>query len=183
MKRFIKNLENQYIGILLLIVGVLMLIFPEQIASVAPYILGGGLIVRGIAVVILAMRYRDTSKGPGMVVLYCVLGLVIMLHGGDSVGIIGVIWAVFSLAEVSTDINEMWKSKHYSAFHIITAVISIALAIMLIIDPFEHFATHVRILGLEIIASCFSRGLDLFRSEKKNNDTDRTADDQKGTEA
>ena len=37
MKRFIKNLENRYIGILILIVGVLMLIFPEQIAKAFPY--------------------------------------------------------------------------------------------------------------------------------------------------
>lgn len=181
MKRFIKNLENYYIGILILIIGVLMLIFPEQIALVAPYFLGGGLIVRGIAVVFLAVRYKDASKGPGMAVLYCILGLVIMLLGSDAVGIIGVIWAVFSLEEVSTDIDEMWQNKRFPVIHIITAVISVVLAVMLIIDPFEHFTVHVMILGLEIIVSCSSRGVDLIRSGMKKK-SEPVADDRKGTE-
>ena len=179
MKRFIKNLENNYIGVLILIVGVLMLIFPEQIAVVSPFFLGGGLILRGIAVVFLAVRYKDNSNEPGMAVLYCVLGSVIVILGSDAIGIIGIIWAVFSLAEVSTDINEMWKSKRCSVVHIITAVISVVLAVMLIIDPFEHFTVHVRILGLEIISSCFSKGVDAIKSGmKKRNDADVPEDQQ-----
>ena len=47
MKRFIMNLENRYIGLLILVVGVLMLIFPVNMATVFPYMLGAGLILRG----------------------------------------------------------------------------------------------------------------------------------------
>lgn len=175
MKRFIKNLENKYLGILILTVGVLMLIFPQQVSAVFPYFLGGGLILRGIAAVFIALRYKDGSKGPGMAVVYCVLGTVIMILGSEAVGIIGVIWAVFSLEEVSTDFNEMWKNKRFSAFHIITAIVSVVLAVMLIIDPFEHFTVHVSVLGLEIIFSCLSKGVDAVRSVlKKSGDKDLT---------
>lgn len=174
MKRLIKNLENQYIGALILFFGVLMLIFPEQMALAAPYMLGGGLILRGIAVIILSFRYKETSNGPGKAVLYFVLGLIFMILSADSVGIIGVIWAVFTLEEVSLEINEMWKDKHLSVIHIITAVISVALAVMLILDPFEHFVTHVRILGLEIVASCLSRVVDMTRSLVKNRNSEET---------
>lgn len=172
MKRFIKNLENQYVGILILIIGILMLIFPDHLVKAFPWALGGGLILRGIAVLILAIRYKETSKGPGKMIVYVVLGLVIMILRNDAIGIIGVIWAVFSLEEVSADINEMWKDKHISVFHIITAIISVALAVMLIVDPFKHFVTHVRVLGLEIVASCLARCVDMIRSGINKNDKD-----------
>ena len=69
---------------------------------------------------------------------------------------------------MSGDVNEMWSNKRRPILHVITAVISVALAVMLIIDPFKHFVTHVMILGLEIISSCFARLVDTLRSGVKN---------------
>jgi hypothetical protein len=36
-------------------------------------------------------------------------------------------------------------------------IISVVLAAMLMMDPFEHFNMHVRVLGLEIISTVFIR--------------------------
>jgi len=168
MKHFIMNLENRNVGILISIVGVLMVIFPQALAELFPYMLGAGLMIRGAAVIFLTAKYKERSNGPGKVILYWVLGLVIMILGSSAVGIIGVIWAVFSLEEVSGDVNEMWRNKRWPIIHIITAVISVVLAVMLIIDPFKHFVTHVMILGLEIISSCFARLVDSVRSGVKS---------------
>jgi hypothetical protein len=39
----------------------------------------------------------------------------------------------------------------------IASAITVAFAVMLLFAPFEHFAFHVRILGLEILSSVFVR--------------------------
>jgi uncharacterized membrane protein HdeD (DUF308 family) len=167
MKQFIRNLEEEYLVIVFLIVGILLILFPAHSARIAPYLLGGSLVLRGSSVVILSFHYKEKSKGPGGMVLYCATGLTFIILGNQAIGIIGVIWAVYSLMEVSEEIDEMWKEGHYSVLHLVLAVISIALAVMLMVDPFEHFATHIRILGLEIITSCLARGVDTVRARIK----------------
>ena len=77
------------------------------------------------------------------------------------------IWAVLVLVEVSEEINAMWRKKHYSVFHLVLALISVLLAVMLMVNPFEHFITHVRVLGLEVVSSCFARSLDMLRGRKR----------------
>ena len=171
MKRFIRSLENDFISLVCLAVGILMTIFPVHFSIAFPWVLGGALVLRGAAVVILAMRYKDAEHGPGYVVLYCVMGATIMILGTDATGIIGVIWAVFTLVEVSTELDEMWREKQFSFVYLIPAIVSVVLAVGLMVDPFEHFVTHVRVLGLEIISSCFGRGVDIVK-EKRN---DRSA--------
>ena len=154
-------------GLLILTIGVLMLIFPEQLAKAFPYLLGAGLIVRGAVIVFLALKYKEETTTPGKIIPYWAMGLITMILGAGATGIIGVIWAVFSLEEVSDEINEMWKHRHFSVLHLITAIISVGLAVTLIINPFEHFVTHVRVLGLEIIFLFLSRAYDTFKARKK----------------
>ena len=164
MKQFIRNLEKEYTVIVFLAVGILMILFPEHFARIFPYLLGGALVLRGISVVVLSFHYKEKDQGPGKMILYCVTGLTIMIRASQATGIIGVIWAVYSLVEVSGEIDEMWREGHYSVLHLVPAVISVALAVMLMVDPFEHFVTHIRILGLEIITSCLARGVDTIRA-------------------
>ena len=95
------------------------------------------------------------------------MGLTIMIRRSEATGIIGVIWAVLVLVEVSEEINAMWREKHCSVFHLVLALISVMLAVMLMVNPFEHFITHVRVLGLEVVSSCFARSMDMLRGRKK----------------
>ncbi len=163
MKQFIRNLESDYLAMAVLAVGILMVIFPGHLAKAFPWVLGIVLILRGISVIILAFRYRDGEHEPGRAILYSVMGLTILIRRSEAIGIIGVIWAVIALMEVSEELNAMWRKNHYSAVHLILAVISVALAVTLMVDPFKHFITHVRVLGLEIVSSCIARRLDLRR--------------------
>lgn len=163
MKQFIRNLEKEYLAFAFLVVGILLILFPGHSAGLFPWVLGGALFLRGISVLVLSLHYRDGERGPGKMILYCVTGLTIMICSSAAVGIIGVIWAVYSLVEVSDEIDKMWREGHWSALHLIPAVISIVLAVMLMVDPFEHFVTHVRILGLEIVSSCLARAVDMIK--------------------
>lgn len=61
-----------------------------------------------------------------------------------------------SLYETVEEITESYIHKSYSVIGIISSVISIALAVLLLFNPFEHFSFHVRILGLGMIASVIS---------------------------
>ena len=168
MRRFIINLEKDYLAFVFLAVGILLVAFPEQFSKISPYVLGIALILQGIAVVILAFRFKDPFQGPGKAVIYFVMGLTIMMLGSGALGIIGVIWAVFALIEVSKEIDRMWKEKKFSAVCLISSVISIGLAALLMTDPFKHFVVHVRILGLEIITSCIARRADSIRNSAED---------------
>ena len=168
MKKFVKNLESRYLLILLFLFGILLVIFPDFFYRAFPWMLGIELIIHGLTVIYLSVKYREESKGPGRAVPYIVMGVGTIILGSDATGIIGVIWAVFTLNEVSEDINLMWKEKHISVITTVTAVISVVLAVMLMIDPFEHFVFHIRILGLEVIFSCLSRYVEFIKSFDKS---------------
>lgn len=164
MKKFIRNLENSYIALAILIFGILLVIMPTQFVHVLPWLMGFALILRGISVIVLIFHFKDKTFGPGAVIYNFVMGITIIVIGGDSINIIGVIWAVYSLIEACKEISEMWREKKYPVIKLINSVISIALAVMLITNPFEHFTTHVVILGIEIISSCFARSFDIMKS-------------------
>ena len=95
------------------------------------------------------------------------IGAVLLFLKGDSISIIGVVWAMLSLYESAQEIDEFREAKKVRVISIISIVISIGLAVLLMVNPFAHFYTHVRILGLEIIASAFIRGKNVRESKKE----------------
>ena len=84
-------------------------------------------------------------------------GAVILIMKENSISVLGIIWAMLSLQKVAEEIDECHKTKTASPVNVISIIISIVLAAMLMIDPFKHFNTHIRILGLEILISAFIR--------------------------
>ena len=165
MKKQIRNLEKEYLVIALLVIGFLLIIFPAKFSIAFPWVLGVVLMLRGLSVIILALHYKDPEHTPGRAIVYITLGLTVMILGSRAVGIIGVIWAVLSLMETAEEIDEIWKEGHYSIICVISCIISVALAILLMTDPFKHFAAHVRILGLEILASVVARRAAIIRGK------------------
>ena len=163
MANFIRNLENKYLGLVILIVGILMVLFPDLFSHILVWALGFIMILRGILVVVLPLCSEEPEHGPGKVVLYCVMGIMILILGREAISIIGVMWAIFTLMEVSDEIDEMWKEKHWHAYKLFFGAVSISLAVTLMLDPFEHFAVHVRVLGLVIVSSSFAKYLEMIR--------------------
>ena len=82
---------------------------------------------------------------------------MVLLLREQSLGVIGVIWAMLSLEETAEEINEYYHTRQFSLGRLIWLVITVVLAILLMHDPFEHFVFHMRILGLEMIATAFVR--------------------------
>ena len=165
MRDYIINLSNKNISIMILIVGILMVLFPENLSHVFIWALGGAMILRGILVMILCLYYKEDDHGPGKVLLYVVMGLMIMYLKAESINIIGVMWAIFSLKEVSEEIDQMWKEKHVHIFCLLSSVVTVSLAIMLMMDPFDHFSTHVKVLGLMIISTTLAKTAGLIKKK------------------
>lgn len=63
------------------------------------------------------------------------------------------------------EINEYRRTQNIRLIRIIPVVISIVLAVLLMINPFGHFVTHIRILGLEMIAMSFVKGKTQIRKK------------------
>ncbi len=164
MKRLIRDLENEYIVIIIFAFGALLALFPALFTKAVPWALGIAMTLRGILVIMLALYFKDEAHKPGRALLYLVMGITIIILGSQSLKIIGVIWAVFTLEELSDEISEKWAEKEFSPIFIGTVIISVILSVTLITHPYEHFSLHVRSLGMQIMSSCLIRGLDVLKT-------------------
>ena len=154
----ILDLDNGMQLLLFGLVGLLLIIAPEQLSPAIPYLLGVAMALYGFASLVHCLQYRDDTAQPGFDAIYVILGIAILLNKENALGAIGSIWGMFTLIEVAEEANEGYHLRaKFSPVRLILAVISTALAIMLMFDPFEHFALHVRILGIEMILSVLVR--------------------------
>ena len=157
MKSLFSNLKkgNQiYIFVLL---GIIFLLFPGKIAEFAPYIAGGTLIVYFVVNIIMEIRFPESRISLGDAVVRGVLGIILLLETEQAIAILGIVWAVLSLNDVAKEINDFYRTKNFRIIGAISIIITIILSALLMLDPFEHFAFHVRILGIEMITETFIR--------------------------
>ncbi|MCR5747909.1 MAG: DUF308 domain-containing protein [Lachnospiraceae bacterium] len=148
------------------IIGIILILFPEPLTVLCPYIIGYALIIYGVMNTYISIKHPDSDTRMGDAIIKGILGLVILVQEDKSISTIGVIWAMQSLAEVAEEIEEFRKEHKVRKLNLIVIIISTVLAVMLIMDPFEHFTVHVAILGIEMIASAF------ILSHKKKQDVD-----------
>ena len=165
MKKIIVGLEKDRQVYMFVVLGIILILFPDHVGSAAPYLLGIACLVYGVLSVVISLKYPESSPNLGSGVIRIVAGAILLFQKANSIQIIGVIWAMNSLLEVEEEINEYHRKKEIRPIQLVGILVTIALAVMLMIDPFEHFNTHVRILGLEMIAAVFVRNKKL-RDEK-----------------
>lgn len=170
MKKLIVGLEKDSHVYVFAVLGLIMIIFPAYVGKAVPYMLGIGMLVFGALKVMRCLRYQDSSVSLGGGVIRIVTGVILLLQKAESIGIIGVIWAMFSLLEVAHEIDEYRETKKIGIVSLISIPATILLAAMLMMDPFAHFNSHVRILGLEIISAALVRRKKK-RIEKPEGDT------------
>lgn len=157
MKELILSLKKDRLVYVFVMIGLILIAFPVQVAGSIPYILGVVSLLYAIVNIIISLKFPDAETRLGDGVIKAVVGLVVLFMKAESISVLGVIWAMQSLHEVSEEIDEYHKTKKISPISTISMIVSLILAAMLMMDPFEHFNTHVRILGLEMIASAFIR--------------------------
>ena len=169
MNKIIQKLRDHRLVYLSAAVGLLLILFPKEFTGIAPYVISAVLIVRVILTLFIkrgndkfAKRLVLGPATPGDCFVSLVLCGMMIAYGAGSIGPLGSIWAILSLLEAGRELDEMVHEHRYPPIRLIIMLIMTVLAILLLFDPEEHFAFHVRILGIEIILSA-CQWLGLFK--------------------
>ena len=133
--------------------GVLLLLFPNHIVKLVPWVGGIGLIAAALLNLAVGIRDARPDFRPGRSVVYLALGVVLLMLKHESLGVIGVIWAMYTLYETAEEVNEAWHAGRIHPLRAIWLAASVVLAVLLMHDPFEHFVFHMRVLALELIGT------------------------------
>ena len=145
---------------LFIILGAVFILFPNEISAYAPYIVGAALVSYAAVNIFMELHYPESEIRIGDAVVRGVMGIILLLEKEQAIAILGIVWAVFSLNDVAEEINDYHKTKKFRIVGAISIVVTVILSALLMLDPFEHFAFHVRILGIEMIAETLIRRRD-----------------------
>ncbi len=154
LKNMLKNDKQQYLFIPL---GIVFILFANRITSYAPYIAGAVLILYAAINVFTAIRYPESGINLGDAVIRGIVGIILLLETKQAIAILGIVWAVISLNDAAKEINDYFRTKKFRIIGAVGIVFTIIISALLMLDPFEHFSFHVRILGIEMIAETLIR--------------------------
>jgi uncharacterized membrane protein HdeD (DUF308 family) len=155
VKIILSNLKKDRQIFLFVALGVVLIIFPEKISGYVPYIVGTALIAYALLNIFMELRYPESEISLGGAVVRGIMGIILLMEKEQAIAILGIVWAVLSLNDVGKEIDEYLKSRKFRLVGAVSIVLTIVFSALLMLDPFEHFAFHVRILGLEMIAETF----------------------------
>ena len=143
------------------LVGVGCLAFPDIAEEVLPYFLGVPMALSGAGSIVAVARERDVEAGRSSVgasIVLVVLGLVTIVHGAKSTMFIGIIWGLLGLYKAAGEFDEIIdavKGKEPFLFSLAVCVFELVLAVLLILNPFANIEHHLILLGLELIVYPF----------------------------
>lgn len=155
IKFLLSNLKKDRQAYLFIALGMVLIFFADEITPYAPYIVGVALIIYAILNIFLELKFPESEISLGGAVVRGVMGIILLLETEYSIAILGIVWAVLSLNDVAEEIDDYRKTHKFRIVGAVSIVLSIIFSALLMLDPFEHFAFHVRILGLEMIVETF----------------------------
>ena len=170
--------------LLLPIVGIFCLAFPALAEDALPLLLGVPMVLSGVGSIVAAARERDVptaaeapaaamsesaaSSAPasaqapetsmGAAIVRCVLGMVVIAHGGQSLTFIGIVWGVLGLDKAAGEFDGIFRDiRHHRPFALALAVcvFELVLAVLLIWNPSANIEHHLILLGIELIVYPF----------------------------
>ena len=151
MKRFICGI--------FVAIGLLCIIFPGQITKALPYVLGGAMAAAGVVYGVAYFRNREAwaehsaELADGLILL--VVGILCMVHGADSIGPMGVTWAIIGLRKASKSLSKIIQSRDRGITFYTSLVeffARLSFSVVLLFYPTEKFKNHVVLLGFELLA-------------------------------
>ena len=121
----------------------------------APYIVGVALIIYALINIFMELKFPESEISLGGAVVRGIMGIILLMETEQAIAILGIVWAVLSLNDVAEEIDDYRKTGKFRLVGAVSIVLTIVFSALLMLDPFEHFAFHIRILGLEMIAETF----------------------------
>ena len=141
------------------IIGLLCVIFPEQITAALPYVLGVSMAGAGILYCLPYFRGREARAehsaelSSGCVLL--VVGIVCVVHGAGFIGPIGIVWAIIGIRKAARSLSgaiQKFGANMVCVVSFIEFMVRMTLSVLLLLYPMEKFVGHIVLLGLELIA-------------------------------
>ena len=157
MDKFLKRVKANALitAILYAVLGLVLLVWPEVSASVLCTVVGVALVVGGVVDILQFLLNRDGSLYSGF---HLILGVVLAVVGAWIMTkpslisvviprIIGVLLCIHGFSDIG---DAMTLRKHRYARWTTALILSlgtVALGLILVFDPFDAFATVVRLIG------------------------------------
>lgn len=157
---------SRKIGYVIIIImcalGILCLLFVDFIYGLLPYIMGGFMAIAGVAAIagsLITKEYqRSDTRLISRGILLLVVGAAVIVRGEQADGLMGAAWGIFGLIKGSESLNvaiyNLTNRKKW-AVDMLQAAVQITLALLLLVDPMSKLYPHMRILGLELLATGF----------------------------
>ena len=155
VKLLLSYLKKDRQIFLFVILGIVFILFAEKISEYAPYVVGVALILYALVNIFMELRFPESEISLGGAIIRGVMGIILLLETEQAIAILGIVWAVLSLNDVAEEIDDYRRTKKFRLVGAVSIVLTIVFSALLMLDPFEHFAFHIRILGLEMIVETF----------------------------
>ena len=146
------------VRIILLAAGIFCILFPTTFCDFIPLIVGVSMIIVGAFGVFAGFETKNYKvpeiSGIGDSVVLTLLGLVIVISHNASLLLIGVIWGLLGLGKGAKEINTFifrLLNKENFIFPLVIGILEIIFGLILILEPTEHIAFHVIILGINMV--------------------------------
>ena len=146
------------VRIILLAVGIFCILFPTTFCDFIPLIVGVSMILVGAFGIFVGFETKNYKvpeiSGIGDSVVLTLLGLVIVISHNASLLLIGVIWGLLGLGKGAKEINTFifrLLNKENFIFPLVIGILEIIFGLILILEPTEHIAFHVVILGINML--------------------------------
>lgn len=190
MKSIIQDMKHNYFvnAVIMVILGLILVIWPDILGNILCYVLGGALILMGIFQVIGFIRgehlgfYNKFSVLMGIVLILLGIWVCVNPHVVLSIipVVVGIIILLHGLMDIqyTLDIKRTGNTKWWIA--LIAAIVTLVLGIMLIANPFVAYQLTMIIIGVAMIYDGVSDLALLLFSYLAQRDTDKRIRDFKG---
>lgn len=179
MKEALKHVKWQSLvsSVIYIVIGLFLLIYPDQVADVICYLMGIGLIVYGAILIIsyFAMDVRDTLYRNDFVrgIVWALIGILVITQKDVVKSIIPFLLGIFIVASGFLKLQDAVDAKRLgsgkSTSYLIMALISIVLGLIILFNLIKATDMLYRFIGIGLLYSGISDLYFTFKLSAKIN--------------
>lgn len=153
------------IGIMLGVLGILCIVFSEELYRWLPLIGGLLMVASGVFRIILGIWHKEYKRSETKLttngIVSTVLGIVVLYKWHESYGLLGALWGFSGLLRAIRELNEaihLITTKHKGWVRVlVVSVFGIIVAILLLINPAERVLEHMIFIGIELLIMAYDQ--------------------------
>lgn len=183
MRSFIDDMKHNYFisAILTVLVGLVLVIWPDISGKILCYVLGAALIVMGVIQLVIFVRgervgiVNKFSMGMGMVLV--ILGILVCVNPQTVLSIIPIIIGIIVFLHGLMDMIYTIEIKNTGAakwwIALIASLLTLLFGIFLVLNPYFAYEITMTIIGIGLLFDGGSDLILLIVSEYKQRQSDK----------